>query len=151
MVFLFSTKTENFLDSEVFVMILPHAKKRKLRLKKSIKQIRNYQKKLKNLNTEITLVEERERRRIAENLHDSLGQTLSLAFIKLSSVINEEFSPSVTKVINETSDFLNKAISESSTLTYDLSPPILYELGLIPAFKWKLEQIQNKHGIRNSS
>ena len=42
---------------------------------------------------------------------------------------------------------LNKAISESRSITYDLSPPILYELGLIPAFKWKLEQIQEKHGI----
>jgi len=116
-------------------------------LKKSVKQIRNYQKKLKNLNTEITLIEEKERRRIAENLHDSLGQTLSLAFMKLSTVTSEKFSPSVSKVINETSSLLNKAISESRTLTYDLSPPILYELGLIPAFKWKLEQIQNKYGI----
>lgn len=119
-------------------------------LKKSMKQIKNYQKKLKNLNTEITLVEERERRRIAENLHDSLGQTLSLAFIKLSSLIHEQFSPRVSKVINETSDLLNNAISESRTLTYDLSPPILYELGLIPAFKWKLDEIRKKHGIETS-
>ncbi len=123
-------------------------KETEIALKKSMKQIKSYQKKLKKLNTEITLVEERERRRIAENLHDSLGQTLSLAFIKLSSIINEDFSPGVTKVINETSDLLNKAISESRTLTYDLSPPILYELGLIPAFKWKLEEIQDKHHIQ---
>ncbi len=122
-------------------------KETEIALKKSMKQIKNYQTKLKKLNTEITLVEEKERRRIAENLHDSLGQTLSLAFIKLSSIINGDFSPGVAKVINETSDLLNKAISESRTLTYDLSPPILYELGLIPAFKWKLEEIQDKHHI----
>lgn len=122
-------------------------KQAEIALKKSLKQIKNYQKKLKNLNTELTLAEEKERRRIAENLHDSLGQTLSLAFIKLSSIVNEDYSPHVKKVINETSEMLNKAISESRTLTYDLSPPILYELGLIPAFKWKLEQIQEKHGI----
>jgi signal transduction histidine kinase len=122
-------------------------KQAEIALKKSLKQIKNYQKKLKNLNTELTLAEEKERRRIAENLHDSLGQTLSLAFIKLSSIVNEDYSPHVKKVINETSEMLNTAISESRTLTYDLSPPILYELGLIPAFKWKLEQIQEKHGI----
>lgn len=51
------------------------------------------------------------------------------------------------KTINEISELLNKAISESRTLTYDLSPPILYELGLIPAFKWKLEEIEDKHGL----
>jgi len=93
------------------------------------------------------LVEERERRRIAENLHDSLGQTLSLAFLKLSSVVDEECAPKVKSVIGETSGLLDIAISESRSLTYDLSPPILYELGLIPAFKWKLEQLKEKHRI----
>ena len=58
-------------------------KNAEIALNKNVRQIKSYQKKLKKLNTEITLVEERERRRIAENLHDSLGQTLSLAFIKL--------------------------------------------------------------------
>jgi PAS domain S-box-containing protein len=125
-------------------------KQYEIALEKSIQKIKNYQKKLKKLNTELTLVEERERRRIAENLHDSLGQTLSLAYIKLSSIVNGEFPPNVQKVINETSDLLNNAISESRILTYDLSPPILYELGLIPAFKWKLDQITEKHGIRTS-
>jgi signal transduction histidine kinase len=123
-------------------------KQAEIALKKSLEQIKEYQKKLKDLNTEITLVEEKERRRIAENLHDSLGQTLSLAFIKLSSIVNEKFTPRVEKIITEISDLLNKAISESRTLTYDLSPPILYELGLIPAFKWKLEEIEEKHGLK---
>ncbi len=122
-------------------------KQTEIALKTSMKQIKSYQQKLKDLNTEIILVEERERRRIAENLHDSLGQTLSLAFIKLSSLTNENFAPNVDKVISETSGLLNKAISESRTLTYDLSPPILYELGLIPAFKWKLQEISDKQFI----
>lgn len=123
-------------------------KQAEIALKKYVQQIKNYQKKLKKLNTELTFAEEKERRRIAENLHDSLGQTLSLAYMKLSSVTDEKFPSHVSKVIEETSELLNKAISESRTLTYDLSPPILYELGLIPAFKWKLEQIEKKHGIK---
>lgn len=123
-------------------------KNAEIELNKNVRQIKSYQKKLKKLNTEITLVEERERRRIAENLHDSLGQTLSLAFIKLSSIVDENTSPHVGKVISETSELLDKAISESRALTYDLSPPILYELGLMPAFKWKLEQIRQNNGIK---
>ncbi len=123
-------------------------KNAEIALKKNVRQIKRYQDKLKQLNTEITLVEEREKRRIAENLHDSLGQTLSLAFIKLSSIVDEDTSPHVSKVILETSFLLDKAISESRRLTYDLSPPILYELGLMAAFKWKLEQIQKNYGIR---
>lgn len=119
-----------------------------LALKKTLVQIRNYQKKLKKMNIEITIAEEKERRRIAENLHDSLGQTLSLAYMKLSSLMVNGFSDKEKKIIEDTSSLLDKAIWESRNLTYDLSPPILYELGLVPAFKWKLEQIEEKHPIK---
>jgi signal transduction histidine kinase len=94
------------------------------------------------------MAEEKELSRIAENLHDSLGQTLSLVYIKLSSVINEGVDAQLQKTLNETSELLNHAITESRILTYDLSPPVLYELGLIPAFKWKLEQIAKKFNIK---
>lgn len=113
-------------------------------------RIKDYQVQLKKLNSEITLIEERERRRIAENLHDSLGQTLSLAFMNLSSIIDEECNPRVRKTIDFTSKLLNKAIDESRSLTYDLSPPILYELGLVPAITWKLEQFEKEHKIKTS-
>jgi PAS domain S-box-containing protein len=122
-------------------------KQAEIALKENVERIKNYQKKLKKLNIELTLVEEKERRRIAENLHDSLGQTLSLAFMKLSSIVDENHSSNAKKIIIETSNLLDIAISESRSLTYDLSPPILYELGLVPALKWKLEQIEKKHGI----
>lgn len=123
-------------------------KKSEIELQKNIRKIERYQRKLKNLNKEIALIEEKERRKIAENLHDSLGQTLSLAFIKLSAVEEEELPLYVKNTITTTSELLTKAIEESRNLTYDLSPPILYELGLIAAIKWKLDQIQQKHKIK---
>lgn len=123
-------------------------KQAEIQLNENLEQIREYQKKLKNMNMELTLAEEKERRRIAENLHDGLGQTLSLAFIKLSSISTESFSAGDKKLWEEASGLLNDAISESRSLTYDLSPPILYELGLVPAFKWKLSQIEESLGIK---
>ncbi|WP_347840132.1 response regulator [uncultured Draconibacterium sp.] len=110
-------------------------------------RIKSYQLQLKKLNSEITLIEERERRRIAENLHDSLGQTLGLAFMNLSSIDTRECRPEIKNTIQFTSKLLNKAIEESRKLTYDLSPPILYELGLVPAIKWKLESFEKEHKI----
>ncbi len=118
-----------------------------LALLKNMKRIQQYQKLLKNFNIEITKIEERERRRIAENMHDSLGQTLSLAFLKLSSIDNHEFETEVRKKIDEIYFLLTKAINESRVLTYDLSPPILYELGLTSTFKWRLEQIKTMNNI----
>ncbi len=111
-------------------------------------RIKSYQLQLKKLNSEVTLVEERERRRIAENLHDSLGQTLGLAFMNLSSIDVDECSPAIKNTIKFTSKLLNKAIEESRQLTYDLSPPILYELGLLPAIRWKLERFEKDFKIK---
>ncbi len=123
-------------------------KKAEMELKSNMRKIERYQRKLKALNRELSLVEERERRQIAENLHDGLGQTLSFAYIKLSSIDGVNFSPEIKETIETTSDLINKAIKESRTLTYDLSPPILYELGLIPALKWKFDQVEQKYNLK---
>ena len=141
-------KNDNFFGLRGVCYDITIKKQAEIALKKNLRQIKSYQKKLKKLNTEITLIEERERRRIAENIHDSLGQTLSLAYIKLSSVEDGNASSKVIKIIAETSDLLDKAITESRNITYDLSPPILYELGLGAAFKWKLEQISEKYNLK---
>lgn len=111
-------------------------------------RIKDYQERLKTLNAELLLAEERERRRIAENLHDSLGQTLSLAYMNLTSVDIDGCAPKVKKTFDFTAELINKAVKESRSLTYDLSPPILYELGFIPAVKWKLEEFESKHNIQ---
>ncbi len=145
--FPFFEKNGNYAGTRGICFDITKRKKADLALLKNLKRIQQYQKMLKNLNIEITLIEERERRRIAEYMHDSLGQTLSLAFLKLSSIDNYEFQPEVRKQIDEINILLTKAINESRILTYDLSPPILYELGLTPTFKWRLEQIERIHGI----
>ncbi|MHB9141410.1 MAG: response regulator [Paludibacter sp.] len=115
--------------------------------KKHLEKINEYQKKLKNLNYELAIAEEKERRKIAEYLHDGLGQTISIAAIKLSAITRGELPPAVKKTLEESSELLRDAIGESRALVYDLSPPILYELGLIAAIKWKLEQVEMKFGI----
>jgi two-component system, sensor histidine kinase and response regulator len=114
--------------------------------KKNLTQIRKYQKKLKKLNSELIITEEKERKSIAGYLHDGIGQTLSIAHIRLTSLLYHNIDPKTKKTIKESSKLIDTAITESRLLTYDLSPPILYELGLIPAIKWKLDQIQEKGG-----
>jgi len=115
-------------------------------LKNSLEEINAYQKKLKQLNLELTLAEEKERKRIAEYIHDAIGQTLSLAFLKLSSLHSAILEPDVYEMIQESTELINSAILESRLLTYDLSPPVLYEFGLIAAIQWKLEQL-NSMGV----
>jgi PAS domain S-box-containing protein len=116
-------------------------------LQKSLKKIKEYHIKLKRLNSELSITEERERRKIAEFLHDGISQILSLANIKLSTIPTSDQNLKTVQTITESIELINSAISQTRSLTYDLSPPILYELGLIPAIQWKLEQIENKHQI----
>lgn len=113
-------------------------------------KIIEYQKKLKRLYYELTITEEKERRKIAEYIHDGFGQTISIAALKLSFILSEELSPKVNKTVHEAAELLRNAISESRTLVYDLFHPILYEFGLVAAIKWKLEQIGNNFGIRTN-
>ncbi len=115
--------------------------------KKNLRKINQYQKKLRLLNATLLESEEKERKTIAGFLHDGIGQTLSIANMKLTSLLNNEMSETLEKAIGETSNLINNAIAETRLLTYDLSPPILYELGLIPAIKWKLEQISSKSKV----
>ncbi len=118
-----------------------------LALEDSLNKIKNYQKKLKKLNSELISVEEQERRRIAEYLLDGLGQTLSIAYIKISYLLNKEVSDEVRSTLEEALNFINIAVVNSRLLTYDLSPPILYELGLLAAIKWKLDQFEDEYNI----
>ena len=115
--------------------------------KEHLKKINEYQKKLKKLYYELTIAEEKERRKIAEYMHDGFGQTISIAAIKLSSISSMEVSPEINMLVQESAELLRNAIRESRTLVYDLFPPILYEFGLVAAIKWKLEQIEKKFGI----
>jgi signal transduction histidine kinase len=92
------------------------------------------------------LLEERERRRIANDLHDHIGQTLALSKIKLGE-LRESVSPSLVKPLGEIHELIEQTIQYTRSLTFELSPPILYELGFEAAVEWLAEQIQEKHGI----
>jgi len=113
----------------------------------SLEKIFLYQYKLKTLNLKLINAEENERRKIAEYLHDGIGQTLSAINIKLTYLLDYECSAEARNIIQESSNLVKDSIKETRLITYDLSPPILHELGLIQAVIWKLDQIEEKHNI----
>ncbi len=108
----------------------------------------DYQKNLKSLNALLTRTEETERRNIAEYIHDGIAQILSLAYINLSTVTKEGLPKEDQETLSTTLNLIDNAITETRSLTFNLSPPILFELGLVPALKWKLEQVSKKHGCK---
>jgi signal transduction histidine kinase len=106
-----------------------------------------YQEKLRSLSSELFLAEERERRRIATGLHDRIGQNLVYSKIKLASIQKTLPLSSRSTVLDEICELIEQMISETRSLTFELSPPVLYELGLEPAIEWLTEQNQAQHGF----
>ena len=116
--------------------------------KQAEQKILEYQKHLKHLAARLTLAEEGERRRIAGEIHDEISQTLAMAKIKLDALRSSPPSEESSAEIKQISSYIEKVIQETRTLTFELSNPILYELGFeAAAAEWLNEQIQVKHGI----
>jgi signal transduction histidine kinase len=111
-------------------------------------KILEYQNHLKQLATRLTLTEELERRHIASEIHDEIGQTLAMVKIKLDTLRNSPPSEASAAEIKEISSSVEKVIQKIRTLTFELSNPLLYVLGLEAAVaEWLSEQVQEKHGI----
>ena len=110
----------------------------------------DYQEKLQSLASELSLVEERERRSIATDLHDQIGQTLSVIKMRCFDLRDELESPGLISRIDEIRELVKQTIKETRSLTFELSPPVLYELGLVAAIDWLAEQFQLKHGLKCS-
>ena len=101
---------------------------------------------LRQMASEVIGAEERERRRIATDLHDSVGQNLAMAAVRLET-LKQVSGKSQEREIEAINELIDRSIQETRTLTFQLSPPILYELGLDAALEWLLERVQASEGI----
>ena len=115
--------------------------------KKAEQKIIDYQNQLKLLTSQITLSEEKERHRLSEYLHDQIGQHLFVAKLKLEILQNSLSSNEDTKTVVDVINIIKHIIKSSRSLTVELSPPILYELGFEQALEWLAEQTLKKHDI----
>jgi PAS domain S-box-containing protein len=105
----------------------------------------SYQSQLRSLASEVSMSEERERRRMAEYLHNYIGQTLALCKIKLGTPPESASDESRKRHTDEIRALLDQMIHDTQSLTFDLSPPVLYELGFEDAIEWLTDQMQGQH------
>lgn len=110
-------------------------------------QLELHKKQLQQLTVELSNTEERERRRIAAELHDRIGQALAMSQIKIQSLRSRESSMEIQHELEELNETISQTINDTQTLIFELSPTILYDLGLEPAIAWLVEHIENHHPI----
>jgi PAS domain S-box-containing protein len=119
--------------------------------KRAEKKLALYQNRLKELAAQLTLVEEKERRRIATDLHDQIGQLLASTRFQLVAMKKNIDSTSLNKEIEDISANLRQAIEDTRHIISDLSSPLLSELGLPAAIsEWMEENMENRHGLKAS-
>ena len=109
----------------------------------------DYQRRLKSLSAEVVRTEDRERRKIATELHDHVGQSLAVMRIQLASAIREANGRKLESILHEVSSSLLQAVKDTRNIITDLSPPTLNELGLGAAIMEFLnEQIETRYGLQ---
>ena len=100
-------------------------------------------KQLRRVSAQLTMSEERERRMLAQNLHDDLGQLLAIIKIKLTSLGDGSPRSSVNTIV----ELVDQADLAVRMITLQLSPPILHTLGLMPALDWLVEEMEQRYHL----
>ena len=103
------------------------------------------QERLRALAAELNLAEQRERQRLASDLHDYLGQLLALSRMKLDLAKQYPMEEGLAKIFAELKAVIDKSMTYTRTLITQLSPPVLHEFGLSMALQGLADQLQERN------
>lgn len=107
----------------------------------------DHQERLRTLTAQLALAEENERRRIASLLHDDVGHSLALAQIRLGRM-QQEGTEDVRAELAPVRELIAEAIEATRSLTFELSSPVLYELGLEAALESVVDRLAQATDVR---
>jgi signal transduction histidine kinase len=99
------------------------------------------------LSQRIFQVQEDEKRHLARELHDQVGQTLTAAKLSLK-IVTPDAPPAVAGRLTESTQILDCLLQQVRQISLDLRPPLLDELGLVPALRWLADQQAQRAALR---
>lgn len=102
---------------------------------------------LRSLAVQLVSAEARERRRLAQQLHDRIGQYLATIKIKLGIVGGLIAGGEAAGILADIRQLVSQTIDDTRTLIFHISPPLLYEFGLPAALEWLAEQSLRQHDL----
>ena len=117
------------------------------RVKERTKELLQSQTLLRQLASELTIAEQRERRRIATDLHDYLAQLLVCARLKVTQSRVRMEDAEVDGWLGESDDILQQALTYTRSLVAQLTPMALHEFGLAAALKWLADQMRQQYQL----
>ena len=115
-------------------------------------EVLDVQSQLKNLSARLVETQEEERRSIARELHDEVGQSLSALLVGLSNLWANVSSASGVHAFKEDFNAIRRLAEQSVNVVRNMSlllrPSMLDDLGLVPALQWQARELSRRTGIR---
>jgi PAS domain S-box-containing protein len=105
---------------------------------------------LRRLSIRLMTMQDQERRRIARDLHDGLGQELAVAKMVLDRMLLQKTATPQDDSWAQASSIVDRAIQQVRTMSHLLHPPLLDEVGLQSALSWYVEGLTKRSGIETS-
>ncbi len=119
--------------------------------KKSEHQLLEYQNRLRSLSNQLSLVEDRQRRELASAIHDGLAQQLFGIRAQMVLLKYPEKVPNLQEVVVQIIQILDDTMSDARSLSFELFPPVLYEVGLEAAIVWLAHSFGERTGLACTS
>jgi PAS domain S-box-containing protein len=105
---------------------------------------------LRRLSIRLMTMQDQERRRLARDLHDGLGQELAVAKMMLDRMIMQTSAQPPQEAWAQASSIVDRAIQQVRTMSHLLHPPLLDEVGLLSALSWYVDGLTKRSGIETS-
>lgn len=114
----------------------------------AVRELKGRALQLQKLALELSQAEDRERKRLAEILHDDLQQVLAAAKFHLGMMnVRTRGDTEMEEMAVQIDALLKEAIGKSRSLSHELSPAVLYQSDLGETFEWLARQLHSKHGL----
>jgi PAS domain S-box-containing protein len=110
--------------------------------------LRQSERLLRSLADQLLCAQENERKRIARDMHDSLGASLSGLKYRIEDLIHNLTvwdSLKISGILNSLVAIIQETISEARRMQNDLRPPLLDDLGVLPTLRWFSREFQKIH------
>jgi PAS domain S-box-containing protein len=103
---------------------------------------------LRRLSVRLMSAQDEERRRIARELHDGLGQELTVAKMVLDKMVMQKSATPPPEAGVQAASIVDRAIQQVRTMSHLLHPPLLDEVGLLSALSWYTDGLTKRSGIQ---
>ncbi len=119
------------------------------RVRERTGELKQAEESARQLGAQLLRMQDEERRRIARDLHDSVGQTVAIMNMNLGQLArSSNLNQRELAVAIDTKDLANDVSDQVRTISYLLHPPLLDDMGLPAALKWYVEGFSKRSGIR---